>query len=152
MRVDDVSDVVRTKQGFVILEVTDFATGNFRLASGTRGKQTGAIDILSDTRGIDFGPYLQRILADVRTNWYRLIPQSAAEKQGKLAIEFAITKDGRVAGMKLVASSGDVMLDRAAWGSITTSQPFPPLPPEFTGEYIALRLRFQYNPGKSDAH
>lgn len=124
--------------------------GDFGLGTGAHGRQLGALDILSDTQGVDFGPYLERILQDVRQNWYLLIPESAEMKKGKLAIEFAITKDGQVAGMKLVASSGDVSLDRPAWGSITNSNPFPPLPSDFTGPYLALRFRFYYNPDKSD--
>ena len=99
---------------------------------------------------MDFGPYLQRILQDVRENWYHLIPESASMKKGKLAIEFAITPDGKVADMRLVASSNDVALDRPAWGSITASNPFPPLPTEFKGPYLALRFRFYYNPDKAD--
>jgi TonB family protein len=71
-------------------------------------------------------------------------------KKGKLAIEFAITKDGQVAGMKLITSSGDTALDRAAWGGITASDPFPPLPTEFGGQYLALRFRFYYNPDKGE--
>jgi outer membrane biosynthesis protein TonB len=66
-------------------------------------------------------------------------------KKRKLAIEFAITKDGKIARMKLVAISGDVQLDRAAWGAITASDPFRPLPSEFKGKFLALRLRFSYN-------
>jgi len=122
----------------------------FGLGTAARGRQLGALDILSDTQGVDFAPYLQRILQDVRENWYHLIPESASMKKGKLAIEFAITKDGQVAGMKLVASSGDVALDRPAWGSITNSNPFPPLPSDFTGSYLALRFRFYYNPEKGE--
>jgi hypothetical protein len=53
--------------------------------------------------------------------------------------------------MNLIASSGDVALDRPAWGSITNSNPFPALPSEFKGSYLALRVRFYYNPDKSDA-
>jgi TonB family protein len=49
-------------------------------------------------------------------------------KKGEVGIEFAILKNGNVAGMKLV-SSGDVALDRGAWAGITASNPFPPLPP-----------------------
>ena len=124
--------------------------GDFGLGTGAHGRQLGALDILSDTQGVDFGPYLARILEDVRRNWYILIPESAEMKKGKLAIEFAITKDGSVADMRLVASSGDVALDRAAWGGITNSNPFPALPREFTGPYLALRFRFYYNPDKSD--
>jgi TonB family protein len=124
--------------------------GDFGLGTGAHGRQQGALEILSDTQGVDFGPYLQRILQDVRENWYHLIPESAEMKKGKLAIEFAITKEGQVADMRLVLSSGDVALDRPAWGSITASNPFPPLPNEFTGPYLALRFRFYYNPDKAD--
>src|SRR5579864_3526292 len=124
--------------------------GDFGLGTGARGRQLGALDILSDTQGVDFGPYLQRILQDVKENWYHLIPESAEMKKGKLAIEFAITRDGKVADMRLIATSGDVALDRPAWGSITASNPFPPLPSEFTGPYLALRFRFYYNPDKAD--
>jgi TonB family protein len=124
--------------------------GDFGLGTGAKGRQLGALDILSDTQGVDFGPYLQRILQDVKENWYRLIPESAEMKKGKLAIEFAITKEGKVADMRLIATSGDTALDRAAWGGITASNPFPPLPSEFTGPYLALRFRFYYNPDKAD--
>ncbi|HTT22862.1 MAG TPA: TonB C-terminal domain-containing protein [Candidatus Sulfotelmatobacter sp.] len=123
---------------------------DFGLGIGARGKQLGALDILSDTEGVDFGPYLQKVLEELRENWYHLIPESAETKKGKLAIEFAITKDGKVADMKLVASSGDVALDRPAWGSITASNPFKHLPSDFTGPYLALRVRFYYNPDKND--
>ena len=71
-------------------------------------------------------------------------------KQGKVSIEFAILKDGRVAGLSYVSSSGDVSLDRAAYGGITASNPFPPLPAEFNGQYLALRFHFFYNPDKND--
>lgn len=126
----------------------DYGLGN--------GQQTGIrsnIDVLSDTMGVDFAPYLSRVLHDVRENWYNIIPEAARPplmKKGKVAIQFAITKDGHVAGLKLVGTSGDVALDRAAWGGITASNPFPPLPPEFKGQYLALRFRFFYNPDKSD--
>ncbi len=124
--------------------------GGFGLGTGAHGRQYGAFDVLSDTQGVDFGPYLQRILQDVRENWYRAIPESAEMKKGKLAIEFAITKDGKVADMRLVATSNDVALDRAAWAGISASNPFPPLPSDFTGPYLALRFRFYYNPDKAD--
>jgi hypothetical protein len=52
--------------------------------------------------------------------------------------------------MKLVATSGDIPLDRAAWAGITGSDPFPALPSEFGGQYLALRFRFYYNPTKGE--
>jgi TonB family protein len=116
-------------------------------------KSLGNLEVLSDTQGVDFGPYLSKVLEAVRKNWYVLIPSEARRpkmKSGKLAIEFAILPDGKVVGMRLASPSGNVALDRAAWGGITASNPFAPLPAEFTGPYLALRFRFYYNPQKGD--
>jgi len=131
--------------------------GDMGLGVGKAGaKALGQLDVLSDTMGVDFGPYLNRVLHDVRQNWYNLIPEVARAplmKKGKVSIEFAIMKDGRVAGMRLTSpdgSSGDSALDRAAWGGITASNPFPPLPGEFEGQYLALRFHFYYNPDRND--
>jgi len=124
------------------------------LGGGGRGTPVhGDLEVLSDTMGVDFGPYLARVLHDVKMNWYNVIPEAAyppLRKKGRVAIEFAILKDGSVAGMKLESSSTDVSLDRAAWGGITASNPFPPLPSEFSGQYLLLRFRFYYNPDKTD--
>lgn len=128
--------------------------GDYGLGQGKQaGEAIGPLDVLSDTMGVDFGPYLARVLHDVRENWYRIIPESARAplmKKGKVSIEFAILKDGQVAGLQIVGSSGDIALDRAAYGGITASKPFPPLPTEFGGQYLALRFHFFYNPDKSD--
>lgn len=123
----------------------------FGLSIGAQGHQRGAIEVLSDTEGVDFGPYLSRMRQKVHDNWHELIPTSQSMKKGKLAIEFAVRKDGGIAAMCLVATSGDAALDRAAWGGITTSNPFPALPSDFTGKYLAVRFRFYYNPDKGDA-
>lgn len=117
------------------------------------GKVGSNIDVLSDTMGVDFGPYLSRVLQTVRINWYNLIPEIARPPlltKGKVSIEFVIMKDGKVAGMRIIAPSGTIPLDRAAWGGITASSPFAPLPSEFKGPYLALRFHFFYNPDKKD--
>ena len=67
-------------------------------------------------------------------------------KKGKVSIEFVIKKDGSIAGMNLRGPSGDVALDRAAWGGITASVPFAPLPGEFHGPYLALALPLLLQP------
>jgi TonB family protein len=129
------------------------SNGDYGLGQGKRPTGAiGPIETLSDTMGVDFGPYLARIVHEVRQNWINLIPESAVMKKGKVSIEFAILKDGRVAGMQLAVggTSGDVALDRAAWGGITASNPFPPLPNEFGGKYLSLRFTFYYNPDKSE--
>ena len=122
--------------------------GDYGLGSSPRSNIRSGFDVLSDTMGVDFGPYLARVVHDVRANWITLIPEVARAplmKRGRVVIQFAILKDGSVAGLKLNSTSGDVALDRAARGGITASNPFPPLAPEFRGQYLALRFYFFYN-------
>jgi hypothetical protein len=117
--------------------------GDFGLSQGKAGGVMGPMEILSDTMGVDFGPYLNRLLIDVRERWYQLIPESASFKRGWVTIDFLILKDGTVQGLKIVDSSGDVTLERPAYGSI--KGPFEALPREFPGSYLGLRFRFFYN-------
>ncbi len=108
------------------------------------------VEILSDTQGVDFGPYVQQVLHDIRQHWYTAVPPSA-QMNDNLAIAFSIMKDGKVANMKLVQGSGDEPLDRAAWAGIVASSPFPPLPSDFKGSLLALRFHFYYNPPSGPA-
>jgi TonB family protein len=102
--------------------------------------------ILSDTRGVDFGPYLEEILQIVRQNWYAVIPESARlGEKGEVAIVFDIQKDGSVPKIELVSSSGKRPLDLAAIASIRASIPFPPLPSQFTGNHLLLQFNYFYN-------
>ena len=111
------------------------------------GLQGGA-EILSDTMGVDFGPYMQRVIFDTKRAWYPIIPEAAQPpllKQGRVGIRFKILPDGSVKEMILELPSGDVSLDRAAWGGITGASPYPPLPKAFKGPFLELRFFFLYN-------
>jgi TonB family protein len=122
--------------------------GDFGSPGRSGAKALDQAEILTDTMGVDFGPYLTRVVQIVKQNWYNLMPPSVYPpiyKQGKLSIEFVILKDGETAQMTVHTSSGDVALDRAAWASITSSTPFPPLPKEFPGKLLGLRFYYFYN-------
>jgi outer membrane biosynthesis protein TonB len=109
----------------------------------------GAVDILSDTMGVDFGPYIQRVIYDTKKAWYPIIPEAAQPpllKQGRVQIRFKIMPDGSVGpgSMHLEGASGDVSLDKAAWAAINYAG-YPPLPKNFKGPYLELRFIFLYN-------
>src|SRR5271169_4630204 len=75
----------------------------------------GNVEVLSDTQGVNFGPYLSEVVKSVRMNWYKLLPEEARPpvlKQGKVSIELAILPAGTVRNMVIVSPSGDVWLDR----------------------------------------
>jgi outer membrane biosynthesis protein TonB len=116
-------------------------------------RDLGAIEILSDTKGVDFGPYIERLHDVVQARWEPLIPPVALPpemKSGTAVIGFAILQDGTIKAMRMVRSSGDFRMDRAAWFSISTD-PLPKLPDTFKGEYILLQCAFRYNPPKNQA-
>jgi TonB family protein len=102
--------------------------------------------ILSDTKGYDFGPYMNQVVNRVRYNWYSLIPEIARlGKKGRVVITFTILKDGKIDNPLIRANSGTEPLDRAAYGSIIASNPFPQLPPGFDGDHLVLQFTFLYN-------
>ena len=122
-----------------------------------RGQQGGAkvgTQILSDTQGVDFGKYLQRLLGDVKRNWLPLIPEECRpplNKQGITGVRFTIMPDGKISAMHLDYSTHDVAIDRAAWGGITALGQAQPLPKEFHGPNLELRIEFRVNKDSPDA-
>ena len=148
-----VSDAIHSVANSHGAGTTEFGGGEY--GSGIRPKvdTRGGFEILSDTMGVDFGPYMDRLKFTIQKHWDPLIPESALPpimRKGVVLIEFSITKDGRVMGMKLISGSGDVSLDRAAWGAITSAIPLASLPKDFAGDYLQIRARFYYNPDKND--
>lgn len=113
---------------------------------GSAPRDTSTVEMLSDPQGVDFKPYLIRVLAAVRRNWRAVIPESARlGRQGRVQIQFAIARDGSVPKLVIAMPSGTDALDRAAVAGISASNPFPPLPTAFKGQQVRLQLTFTYN-------
>jgi TonB family protein len=105
-----------------------------------------SLQLLSDPQGVDFKPYLIRILATVRRNWLAIIPESARMgRRGKVLLQFIIDRNGGVPKLVIAMPSGAEALDRAAVAGISASVPFPPLPAEFKGNEVRLQFAFSYN-------
>lgn len=108
----------------------------------------GGVQILSDTQGVNFNPYIRRLLADIYRNWLPLIPEEAKpplSKEGETLIRFSILPDGRIGGMWLDGSTHDDAINKSAWGSITSEGQFPPLPSQFHGPNLELRIHYYVN-------
>ena len=105
-----------------------------------------SLQLLSDPMGVDFRPYLIQVLAAVKRNWQAVMPESARlGRQGKVNIQFAISRNGQVPKLVISSASGTDAFDRAAVASVGMTQPFPPFPPEFRGDQIRLQFAFLYN-------
>lgn len=116
--------------------------------SGKGASAGSGVDVLSDMQGVDFSDYLRRMLSDVKRNWLPLLPEEIEppiSKQGETRVRFSILPDGRIGGMTLEGRSGDVAIDKAAWGAIISEGQFPPLPKQFHGPNLELRIYFMVN-------
>lgn len=112
---------------------------------GQQQRPGSSLELMSDTKGADFKPYLIQVLALVKKNWYAVIPESAhLGSRGLVEIQFIINREGTVPKLVIATESGTRSLDLAAVAGIDASQPFPPFPKDFNGQEVRLQLSFKY--------
>jgi TonB family protein len=122
---------------------------------GGGGAQAGnGVTILTPTEGVDFQSYINRLLAKLKQNWVAVMPESFyLGDKGIVAISFRINRDGSFPGesLSIDRTSGKEPLDMAAASAIRATSPFEPLPPQFKGPNLDLRIGFYYNIPIGDA-
>jgi TonB family protein len=110
------------------------------------GRQQSSMELASDPMGADFRPYMRQILQTIKRNWLAVYPEAARQgTRGEVVLLFRIVKDGTVAKVSFSTESGAKALDQAAVAAISASNPLLPLPKEFKGNQIVLRMTFKYN-------
>jgi TonB family protein len=112
----------------------------------SQGGKGSNLMLKSDPMGVDFKPYLIRVLATVRRNWLAIYPEAARlGTRGKVSVEFSIGTDGKIQKIVYSTQSGSRPLDEAAVAALSASNPLPSLPAEFKGQRIVLQFTFAYN-------
>jgi TonB family protein len=107
------------------------------------GNDRPGATIQFDTRGVEFGPWLRRFVAQVRRNWF--IPQAAMIMSGHVVIQFNIHRSGEISDVAIVQPSSIEAFNNAAYGAIVTSNPTAPLPPEYPLDKALFTVTFYYN-------
>jgi TonB family protein len=109
--------------------------------------QGGANDpgatIQFDTKGVEFGPWLRRFVAQVRRNWF--VPYAAMTFKGRVVVQFNIHKDGTITDLTVAGPSNIDAFNRAAHNAILGSNPTEPLPPEYPEPVAFFTVTFYYN-------
>jgi TonB family protein len=140
MKAGDVSDVIRTKQGFVILEVSD------------RGSHVcDDLEVLNQPVTAELKPYLETLKQRVSQKWHQLVPKSARApefRQGSVTIQFSVQRDGAITDQKVDSTSGYSDLDEAALNAVRQAGPLSALPSTTKGDHLRMRFHFHYNPSK----
>ena len=81
---------------------------------------------LSDAKQ-SFSEFLKTIREKIKRAQRRL-PSVQEAVEGTAKVRFTIRRNGGVAGVKIVASSGSRSLDAAAIAAVRDAAPFPPFP------------------------
>ena len=127
-------DALRNLQRYVPREQFDNPGGN--------GGQFGP-EIQFDTKGVEFGPWIRRFIAQVKRNWF--IPYAAMSNKGHVVITFNVHKDGTITDLTVVGPSPIDPFNNAAFGALSGSNPTQPLPPEYPAEKAFFTVTFFYN-------
>ena len=109
---------------------------------GGGGGQFGP-EIQFDTKGVEFGPWIRRFIAQVKRNWF--IPYAAMSMRGHVVITFNVHKDGSITDLTVVGPCPVDAFNNAAFGALSGSNPTQPLPPEYPSEKAFFTVTFFYN-------
>jgi protein TonB len=85
--------------------------------------------------------YLSLVFGKIRDVWENPVQSSSTLMT---TIYFRILRDGSIVEVKVEKTSGIDLFDQSALRAIVSGTPFPPLPGEFTGEYLGIHLEFEY--------
>ncbi len=95
-----------------------------------------------DDRGANLVPWIGRLIAEVRRNWY--IPYAASYQAGHVAIAISVLRSGQLDWLQVVIPSGVPGFDNAAVGALRGAQLLP-LPDDYPGRDFEIMLVFWYN-------
>ena len=96
-----------------------------------------------DTKGVEFGPWVRRFVAQVKRNWF--VPQAAMSLRGHVVITFYVHKNGALTDITVIAPSNVESFNNAAANALATSNPTYPLPPEYPADKAFFTVTFYYN-------
>ena len=96
-----------------------------------------------DTKGVEFGPWIRRFIAQVKRNWF--VPYAAMSLKGHVVITFNVHKNGALTDLTVIGPSSVDSFNNAAFNALATSNPTEPLPIEYPSDKAFFTVTFYYN-------
>jgi TonB family protein len=127
-------DALRNLQRYIPREQFDNPGGN----GGGFGPE-----IQFDSKGVEFGPWIRRFIAQVKRNWF--VPYSSMSMRGHVVITFNVHKDGTITDLTVIGPCPIDAFNNAAFGALSGSNPTQPLPPEYPSDKAFFTVTFFYN-------
>jgi TonB family protein len=96
-----------------------------------------------DTKGVEFGPWIRRFVAQVRRNWF--VPMAAMSLRGRVVLTFYVHRNGALTDVQIIQASSVESFNLAARNALLASNPTEPLPPEYPDDRAFFTVTFYYN-------
>ena len=100
-------------------------------------------EIWFDSKGVEFRPWLQTFIAQLKRNW--LIPMAVMTLKGHVVVTFVVQRDGEISDISVPEPSKVPTFDQSAIGALVALNRTPPLPADYPGDRCQFTVRFNYN-------
>ena len=113
----------------------------FRNYSGDTGRYGPEIQF--DSKGVEFGPWLRRFVAQIRRNWF--VPYAIWSMHGHVVLTFNVQEDGTLTDLTVFKPSPVEAFNNSAFNALRSSNPTQPLPPEYPDDHAFFTVTFYFN-------
>ena len=113
----------------------------FRNYSGDTGRYGPEIQF--DSKGVEFGPWLRRFVAQIRRNWF--VPYAIWSMHGHVVLTFNVQEGGALTDLTILQPSPVEAFNNSAYNALLSSNPTQPLPPEYPDDHAFFTVIFYFN-------
>jgi outer membrane biosynthesis protein TonB len=96
-----------------------------------------------DTKGVEFGPWIRRFIAQIKRNWF--LPYAAMAMKGHVVVTFYVHKDGHITELAVPGPCDVEAFNNSAYNALAASNPTQQLPPEYPADRAFFTVTFYYN-------
>ena len=116
---------------------------NFANERGSTGRFGPWIQF--DSKGIEFGPWIRRFVAQIRRNWFVPYAIMSRSMHGNVMLTFYVHRDGAISELTIAKPAEIDAFTNSAFNALSTSNPTQPLPPEYPDDRAFFTVIFYFN-------
>jgi TonB family protein len=95
--------------------------------------------------GAQFGWYVDAVQRRVSMNWLQATVDPGIQFAPRVVVTFQIMRDGSIANIQVLRSSGNASVDMSEVRAIRASTPLQPLPGGYSGSYVNVEFWFDFH-------
>jgi len=88
--------------------------------------------------------YVEAVRNRISSNWLQSTVDSSVRYAPRAVLTFQILRNGSIANVELLRSSGNASVDNSARRAVLSSSPLAPLPGEYSGSFVNVEFWFDF--------